>query len=141
MESITIIVDANKVFAAFITKGIVHDLLFSGKFKPVGPEKLLEEVEKHKEDIAEKGNMNLEDVELAIKLLEPEFKVFPRPEYAVKLSEGLKLAPHPKDVEYFALALKFDFPIWSNEKAFKKQSIVKVFSTSDLISFLSQTRT
>ncbi len=49
MGFITIIVDANKVFAAFITKGIVHDLLFSGKFKPVGPEKLLEEVEKHKE--------------------------------------------------------------------------------------------
>jgi hypothetical protein len=45
MESI--IVDANKVFAAFITKGIVHDLLFSGKFKPLGPEKLTEVVEKH----------------------------------------------------------------------------------------------
>ena len=42
MESI--IVDANKVFAAFIAEGIVHELLFSGKFKPVGPEKLLEEV-------------------------------------------------------------------------------------------------
>jgi len=27
-----LIVDANKVFAAFIAKGIVHDLLFSGKF-------------------------------------------------------------------------------------------------------------
>jgi len=82
MESI--IVDANKVFAAFIVEGVAHDLLFSGKFKPVGPEKLLEEVEK-----------------------------------------------------YFALALRFDFSIWSNEKAFKKQSKVKVFSTSDLISFLS----
>ena len=75
MESI--VVDANKVFAAFIAEGIVHELLFSGKFKPVGPEKLLEE---------------------------------------------------------------FDFPIWSNEKAFKKQSKVKVFSTKDLIAFLSETR-
>jgi len=135
MESI--IVDANKVFAAFITDGIVHDLLFSGKFKPVGPEKLLEEVKKHKVDIAEKARKKLEDIELAIKLLEPEFKMFSRQEYTGKLPEGLKLAPHPKDVEYFALALRFDFPIWSNEKAFKKQSKVKVFSTSDLISFLS----
>ncbi|MEA2033742.1 MAG: PIN domain-containing protein [Euryarchaeota archaeon] len=134
------IVDANKVFAAFIAKGIVHDLLFSGKFKPVGPEKLLEEVEKHKDEIAEKAKKKLEDIELAIKLLEPDFKIFSRPEYTVKLSEGLKLAPHPKDVEYFALALRFDFPIWSNEKTFKKQSKVKVFSTSDLISFLSETR-
>jgi predicted nucleic acid-binding protein len=138
MESV--IVDANKVFAAFIAEGIVHDLLFSGKFKPVGPEKLLEEVEKHKEEIAEKAEKKLEDIELAIKLLEPEFEIFSRLEYTARLSEGLKLAPHPKDVEYFALALKLDFPIWSNEKAFKKQSKVKVFSTSDLISFLSETR-
>ncbi|MCK4736435.1 MAG: hypothetical protein KAT65_28535 [Methanophagales archaeon] len=138
MESV--IVDANKVFAAFIAEGIVHDLLFSGKFKPVGPEKLLEEVEKHKEEIAEKAEKKLEDIELAIKLLEPEFEIFSRLEYTARLSEGLKLAPHPKDVEYFALALKLDFSIWSNEKAFKKQSKVKVFSTSDLISFLSETR-
>ena len=138
MESV--IVDANKVFAAFIAEGIVHDLLFSGKFKPVGPEKLLEEVEKHKEEIAEKAEKKLEDIELAIKLLEPEFEIFSRLEYTARLSEGLKLAPHPKDVEYFALALKLDFPIWSDEKAFKKQSKVKVFSTSDLISFLSETR-
>ena len=82
----------------------------------------------------------VEDIELAIKLLEPEFKIFSRREYSVKLSEGLKLAPHPKDVEYFALALKFDFPIWSNEKAFKKQSVVNIFTTSELISFLSRTR-
>ena len=136
MASISIVVDANKVFAAFIAEGIVHDLLFSGEFKPVGPEKLLEEVEKHKDEIAEKARKKLEEIELAIKLLEPEFKIFSRQEYTVKLSEGLKLAP--KDVEYFALALRFDFPIWSNEKGFKKQSKVKVFSTSELISFLSE---
>ena len=59
----------------------MHDLLFSGEFKPVGPEKLLEELEKHKAEIAE----------------------------------------------------------WSNEKAFKKQSVVKVFSTSDLLASLSKT--
>ena len=74
---------------------------------------------------------------MAIKLLEPEFTMFSRQEYTDKLPEGLKLAPHTKDLEYFALALRFDFPIWSNEKAFNKQSKVKVFSTSDLISFLS----
>jgi len=57
-----------------------------------------------------------------------------------KIPEAKLLAPHLKDVEYFALALRFDFPIWSNEKAFKKQSKVKVFSTKDLIAFLSETR-
>ena len=46
------------------------------------------------------------------------------------------LAPHLKDVEYFALALKLDCPIWAQEKAFKKQSGVKIFATSDLFPLL-----
>jgi len=46
------------------------------------------------------------------------------------------LAPHLKDVEYFALALKLDCPIWAQEKAFEKQSGVNVFATSDLFPLL-----
>ena len=135
MESV--IVDSNKVLAAFIAKGVVHDVLFSGKFKSVGPMKLLEEVKKHKSDIAKKSGMDAENVELAISLLEPEFKIFEREQYSDKLQEGSKLAPHEKDSEYFALALKSGFSIWSNEIAFKNQSTIKIFSTGELIRHLS----
>lgn len=83
-----VIVDTNKVLAAFIKKGVVHDLLFSGKFKPVGPEKVLEEVERHKGDVAEKAGMHLEDVELALKFLEPEFRSFTFNLYSDKLQEA-----------------------------------------------------
>ncbi|ODS39441.1 MAG: hypothetical protein A7316_05500 [Candidatus Altiarchaeales archaeon WOR_SM1_86-2] len=136
MESI--IVDANKVMASFITEGIVHDTLFSGKFIPIAPEKLLEEVKKHKGDIAKKSGMNLSDVESAIELLLPDFKVFSRDMYLDRLKEAKGLSPHLKDVEYFALSLSIGCPIWSNEKAFKEQSRIKVFSTSELLNFLSE---
>lgn len=135
MESI--VVDANKVLAAFITKGVVHDLLFSGKFKPVGPEKLFEELKKHLVDIEEKSGIKLDDMKLAISLLEPEFTLFGRESYNEKLNEGFKISPHEKDVEYFALALKFGFSIWSNEEDFKKQSVVKIFLTGELVKHLS----
>jgi len=49
------------------------------------------------------------------------------------------LEEHLKDIPYFALALYLKWGIWSNEKRFKKQSRIKVFSTSDLVSFLSET--
>ena len=110
MESI--VVDSNKVLAAFIAKGTVHEVLFSGKFKPVGPMKLLDEVSKHKSDIAAKSGMDIDNVELAISLLEPEFQIFKREQYMDKQQDGSKLAPHEKDSEYFALALKFGLPIW-----------------------------
>jgi len=133
MESI--IVDANKVLTSFIARGIVHDTL---KFIPVAPEKLLEEVKRHKGDIAKKSGMNLSDVESAIELFLPDFKVFFRDTYIDWLKEAEGLSPHLKDVEYFALALVLECPIWSNEKAFKEQSEVKVFSTSELVNFLSE---
>ena len=67
------------------------------------------------------------------------FKI--KEKYEQSLSEAAKISPHGTDVHkddpYFALALFFNAPIWSDEKAFKKQPKVKVFSTSDLISFLS----
>jgi len=48
------------------------------------------------------------------------------------------LGEHIKD--NFALALYLNCGFWSNEKRFKKQSHIKAVSTSDLISFLSKTR-
>jgi len=46
------------------------------------------------------------------------------------------LEEHIKDIPYFALALFLKCGIWSNEKRFKRQSRIKVFSTSDLIELL-----
>jgi len=62
----------------------------------------------------------------------------PLMEYA-SFMEKASAIPDPDDVDFAALALKRDCPIWSNDKELKQQSVVKVFSTSDLVSFLSQT--
>ncbi len=67
MESL--IVDANKVIASFITKGIVHELLFSGKFEPIVPEKLLSEVVKHIPLISAKSGIPSEELRTAIPLI------------------------------------------------------------------------
>ncbi len=48
------------------------------------------------------------------------------------------LGKHRKDIPYFALALFLNCGIWSNEKRFKRQPRIRVFSTADLISFLSR---
>ena len=38
-----------------------------------------------------------------------------------------------KDIDFFALAVKIGCPIWSNDKLFKKQSEVLVFTTIEII--------
>jgi predicted nucleic acid-binding protein len=44
---------------------------------------------------------------------------------------------HDKDIPFFALALKLNCPIWSNEPRFKKQSEVEVLLNKDMIEIFS----
>ena len=53
--------------------------------------------------------------------------------YAKYLAVAKTITPDPDDIDFFALALKLDCPIWSNDKLLKKQARIKVFSTADLI--------
>ena len=62
-----------------------------------------------------------------------EIEFIPVVEYKEFLKEAELICPDPDDVEYFALALKLNCPIWSNDKALKEQSVIKVLSTSELI--------
>ena len=67
--------------------------------------------------------------------------VVPLDEFKDSWAEAKQISPDPDDVEYLAVALSLNCAIWSKDKDLKeKQSRVKVFSTSDLISFLSDTR-
>lgn len=101
------------------------------------PFRLLAELEKNSDEIRDKSGFSLRDFEAFVSILKLRVGFIPVEQLLDEIPEAKTLAPHLKDVEYFALALKLDSPIWSNEKAFKNQSKVKEYSTPDLNSFLS----
>ncbi len=141
----SLVVDANELFTGIIAKGKelqswTLDILFSDEVEMFAPFRLLAELEKNRDEIRGKSGFSLPDFEAFVGILKLRVRFIPLEQFLDKIPEAKELAPHLKDVEYFALALKLDCPIWAQEKAFKKQSVVKAFSTSDLISFLSQTR-
>jgi len=138
-----LVVDANELFAGIIAKGKklqswTLDILFSDEVELFAPFRLLAELEKNRDEIRSKSGFSLQDFEAFVGVLKLRVRFIPLEQFLDKIPKAKELAPHLKDVEYFALALKLDFPIWAQEKAFKRQSKVKVFSTSDLFSFLSQ---
>jgi len=58
----------------------------------------------------------------------------PKEEIDAFIEKAEKISPDPKDVPYFALALKLRCSLWSNDKALKeKQDAVQVYSTQELI--------
>ena len=79
------------------------------------------------------------ELEFLIGVLFKRIEVIPKYRYDKFLEETKKILPgHPKDVPYFALALSLNCAIWPNEKRFKKQPRIKVFSSDELKEFLSR---
>ncbi|MBT5021736.1 hypothetical protein HOK51_08530 [Candidatus Woesearchaeota archaeon] len=46
------------------------------------------------------------------------------------------ICPDENDVDYFALALKLNCAIWSNDKKLKNQNSIIVYSTEELINLI-----
>lgn len=131
-----LVIDANRLFSVIITKRLSSSamkIFFSDDADFFAPFRMLAELENNREEIRLKSGFSHEDFDNFISVLKLKIKFLPLEEFMDKISDVKETAPHTKDIEYFALALSLSCAIWSDEKAFKKQSKVKVFNTSELI--------
>ncbi len=80
-----------------------------------------------------KAKINIGVFGILEKVIAWRVEFVPIAEFKDFLNEAKLVCPDPDDIEYFALALKLGCPIWSNDKALKKQASIKIFSTSELI--------
>jgi len=131
-----LVVDANVLFSFFKVRSPTRKLVIASGFKLYAPEFALTELESYCREVSAKAKMSLGAFELFKTVMKWFVTFITDEEYKGSLQEAKSLTPDPKDVAYFALALKFNCPIWSNDKALKEQSVVKVFSTSELINEL-----
>ncbi len=127
-----LVVDANILFSALIKDSFSYDLLFSGKFCLFTPEYILIELEKHKEEILEKTERTAEEFFRLVETLKRRISIFPLEELAPYVEEAENLTPDPDDMSYFALALKLNCAILSNDKKLKTQNRIKVYNMQEL---------
>ena len=112
---------------------VVMKIFSSDEAEFFAPFRILAELENNREEIRSKSGFSHEDFDNFISVIKLKIKFVPLEDFIDKISDAKELSPHSKDIEYFALALSLNFPIWSDETAFKKQSKVNVHSTSDLV--------
>ncbi len=133
-----LVVDANIIVSSLVaTKGKTAETIFEEGMVLFAPEFLWGEVEKHWEEILLKSKLPEADLRMALSLLFSPITFISFSEYEPCLLPAQKISPDPDDVAYFAVALKFHCPLWSNDKRLKEQGAVKVLSTSELLQFLS----
>ncbi|MCZ7402678.1 MAG: PIN domain-containing protein [Candidatus Methanoperedens sp.] len=131
---------ANVVFSVLIKSGKTLDLFILNRAKKryhfVAPEFLMVEVEKHTSEIIKKTGLSIEEFGKVLDFLEKEIEFVSFEEFEEFYKEAEQISPDPNDVQYFALALKLNGAIWSNDKALKKQFVVEVLSTGEIIKLM-----
>ena len=133
------VVDTNVLFTFFWVGSSTRKLLVKQELDLFSPEFALDEINSHCDEILKKTGISLEEFKRLRRELAILVEFIPLEEYSSFMKEALAI-PDPDDIDFTALALKLDCPLWSNDKELKQQTVVKVFSTSDLISLLSETR-
>lgn len=133
-----VIIDANVLISILLSSSKKQDLLFSDKIEVVSPDFILFELGRNWKEISEKSNIAEKELELALFLVREQIETYSLKDFSDKMLEAKEICPHKKDVEYFALALKLNCPIWSEEERLKKQNKIKVFSTKELLKMSSK---
>jgi len=127
-----LVVDANVLFSALIKDSFAYNLLFSASFHLFMPEYIFTELEKHKEELLKKTERTDEEFFRLVETLKRRIDIIPLEELVPYVEEAEKISPDPYDMAYFALALKLNCAIWSNDKKLKEQDKIKVHHTHEL---------
>ena len=130
-----LVVDTNIIVSSLIKGSVTREILLSADILFVVPEWVHIEVKKHQELIAQKAGINQDEL---IQFTEEIFQVvqtIPFSKYKSQIDEGVNIIGDvdKDDAPFIAIALALDADgIWTNDKDFEKQNVVKVWKTKDL---------
>ena len=130
-----LVIDANILFSALIKENITRKLLLYDEFILYAPKFILEEFFDKLPELSEKTEVD--EITLTIKSQElivlSNMQIIPHENFQDYLEKAKQISPDKDDVMYFALALKLNCAIWSNDKKLKEQNTIQVYSTDELI--------
>jgi len=132
-----LVVDANIIFAALIKSGFTADLIASPKLELYGPPFLFEEFEKYRSYLLEKTRRTPDEFNQYLVVLKNNIHTIPLPAFEDYYAHAKEISPDPKDALYFALALKLNCPIWTNDNRLKNQDEITISGTAEIVQLLS----
>jgi len=137
------VVDTNVLFSFFKEDSFTRRLIILNDIEWIAPEQALHELRKYSDIIAEKSH---KQVEPALEILREYVQFFKLEDYSTYLGEAERLFSDLsdaekkeafEDIDFVALALKEQCPLWSNDKLLKKQNKISVFTTTEMAKLLN----
>ncbi len=128
-------IDTNVFFSFFKKESTTRKLILCISLDTplYAPEYLLEELRRYSNLIMRKAHLTRESFEGVLSLIKKYVTFIDYESYAEFVDIAIKITPDSKDVDFVALALKMNAVVWSNDKALKSVSYVRVLNTREII--------
>ncbi|MFH1275859.1 MAG: PIN domain-containing protein [Candidatus Woesearchaeota archaeon] len=128
-----LVLDNNILFSLMNPFSVASYLFFSIRVEFFAPEFIKLELKKYKELCLFKSKLSEHEFDIRYNEICELIKLFKFPKYENFLVKAANSLQDIKDSPYIALALSINSAIWSNDPHLKQQSLVKVFTTAELV--------
>ena len=128
-----VVVDTNIIISSLIKPGITRKIIAEFGLSFITPAYTLSEINKYKEEICKKANFLDEEFKVMLNLIFKYIKIINPAIYDDYLEEAKDIIKDVKDIPFIATAIAFNSIIWSDDTHFKKQKIIKVLNTREMM--------
>lgn len=129
-----LVVDTNILIASLLKDGLNRKLIMQRKYELLAPAYMLEEIARYEEYISKKSALTIEQIQFIIESLAQNIVFLQKEEYEEFLTPAASILEDKEDAPFLAVACKEQVDgIWSHDKGFTKQGLVRVVSTKELI--------
>ena len=136
-----IILDVNVILSAILKDSITRRIIFKSKHHFYFPEYAFEKIEKHQDYIIEKSRLEKEEFSTLLKRLFKHIEIIPTINLEEHWLKSTRIMEEidPEDVVFIAAALSIQCAvIWSEDKHFNKQKVIKFLKTKDMMRLMEE---
>ena len=133
-----IVLDTNILISSLLRNGLTRDLISLSPFKLYTVEYAKFEVEKHKDELLSKSKLDEDSFDYLTEFVFGKVSLIPMAELSPFKDDAIKIMREIdiNDSPFIALAMLLNCPIWSNDAHFKRQNVIKSYTTKELIDIL-----
>ncbi len=134
-----IVIDTNILFSYFWKNSIIRQIINKKLIDLYTPQYAIEEITKYKKEIINKTKIQEKEFNKLLKEIKNKVKIVLVNEYKKELNlEIFKTIPDKNDIDFLALAYKYNKILWSNDRALKQQDHIIIFNTKEILEILKK---
>lgn len=128
-----LVLDTNIILSALIKNNLSRKIITTLDLEFFTPSFALSEIVKYRKYVCKKTSITEKQFDLLFNKIFEYVKIVPLIYYKDYIPQSLNLIEDRKDVSFLACAIALNSNIWSNDKHFKKQKKIKVFTTGEFV--------